>query len=93
MQFTDRGILAVVALSDCQEVMASRIHLWSFGCGENTMAFPASLFACTALAQFLFQFQWPAHRMGIYSIPLINGQIQHTFKLNFVFVEKFPVIP
>ena len=27
MQFTDRGILAVVALSDWQEVMAARIHL------------------------------------------------------------------
>ena len=36
---------------------------------------------------------WPAHRMGIYSNPLINGLIQHTFKINFVFVEKFSVIP
>ena len=36
---------------------------------------------------------WPAHRMGIYSNPLINGLIQHTFKGYFVFVEKFPVIP
>ena len=27
MQFTDRGILAFVAMSDCQEVMAVRIHL------------------------------------------------------------------
>ena len=34
---------------------------------------------------------WPAHRMGIYSNPLINGLIQHTFKVNFVFVE-FPVM-
>ena len=36
---------------------------------------------------------WPAHRMGIYSNPLINGLIPQTFKINFVFVEKFPVIP
>ena len=36
---------------------------------------------------------WPAHRMGIYSNPLINGLIQHTFKIDFVFVEKFSVIP
>ena len=27
---------------------------------------------------------WPAHRMGIYSNPLINGLIQHTFKINLV---------
>ena len=25
--------------------------------------------------------------------PLINGLIQHTFQINFLFVEKFPVIP
>ena len=25
--------------------------------------------------------------------PLINGLIQHTLKMNFLFVEKFPVIP
>ena len=31
--------------------------------------------------------------MGIYSNPLINDLNQHTFKINFVFVEKFPVIP
>ena len=36
-------------------------------------------------------YSWPAHRMGIYSNPLINGLIQHTFKVNFVFVE-FPVM-
>ena len=34
-----------------------------------------------------------AHRKGIYSNPLINGLIQHTFKNNVVFVENFPVIP
>ena len=34
-----------------------------------------------------------AHRMEILSNPLKNGLIQHTFKINFVFVEKFPVIP
>ena len=34
---------------------------------------------------------WPAHRMGIYFKPLINGLTQHTFKINFLFVEKFPV--
>ena len=28
---------------------------------------------------------WPAHIMGIYSNPLINGLIQHTFKINLVF--------
>ena len=33
---------------------------------------------------------WPAHRMRIYSNPLINGLIKHTFKINFVFVEKIP---
>ena len=27
---------------------------------------------------------WSAHRMGIYSNPLINGLIHHTFKINFV---------
>ena len=35
---------------------------------------------------------WPAHWMGIYSNPLINGLIQHTFK-QIVFVQKFPVTP
>ena len=35
---------------------------------------------------------WPAHRMGIYSNPLINGLIQHTFKIHLVLVI-FPVIP
>ena len=34
-----------------------------------------------------------AHRMRIYSNPLKNDLIQHTFKINFTFVEKFPVIP
>ena len=29
-----------------------------------------------------------SHRIGIYSNPLINGLIQHTFKINFVFVEN-----
>ena len=29
---------------------------------------------------------------GIGPHPLINGLIQHTFKINFLFVEKFPVI-
>ena len=27
------------------------------------------------------------------SNPLLNGLIQYTFKINFVFVETFPVIP
>ena len=49
-------------------------------------------FAYTALVQFLFQFQWPAHRIGIYSNPLINCLIQNTFKMIFVFEDKFPVI-
>ena len=31
--------------------------------------------------------------MGLGRNPLINGLIQHTFKINFLFVEKFPVIP
>ena len=34
-----------------------------------------------------------AHRMGIWSHPLKNGLIQHTSKINFVFLEKFPVLP
>ena len=33
------------------------------------------------------------HIMGIWSNPLKNGLIQHTSKINFVFLEKFPVIP
>ena len=33
---------------------------------------------------------WPAHRMGIYSNPLNNGLIQHTFKINFSFVDFGP---
>ena len=52
----------------------------------------AQQFGYRALAQFLFQFQWPARRMGIPSNPLINGLIQRTFKIYFVFVEIFPVI-
>ena len=31
--------------------------------------------------------------MGLGRNPLINGLIQHTFKLDFLFVEKFTVIP
>ena len=31
--------------------------------------------------------------MGLGLNPLINGLIQHTFKLNFLFVEKLTVIP
>ena len=31
--------------------------------------------------------------MGLGRNPLINGLIQHTFQINFLFVEKFPVIP
>ena len=34
-----------------------------------------------------------AHRMGIWSHPLKNGLIQHTSNMNYVFFEKFPVIP
>ena len=30
---------------------------------------------------------WPAHRMAIHSNPLLNGLIQQTFKIHFVFVE------
>ena len=33
------------------------------------------------------------HRMGILSNPLKNGLIQNTSKINFVFLEKFSVIP
>ena len=32
-------------------------------------------------------------RMGLGQNPLINGLIQYTFKLNFLFLEKFTVIP
>ena len=31
--------------------------------------------------------------MGLGRNPLINGLIQHTQKINFLFVEQFPVIP
>ena len=31
--------------------------------------------------------------MGLGRNPLINGLIQHTFKINFLFLEKFTVIP
>ena len=31
--------------------------------------------------------------MGLGRNPLINGSIQHTFKLNFLLVEQFTVIP
>ena len=31
--------------------------------------------------------------MGLVRNPLINGLIKHTFKFNFLFVEKFTVIP
>ena len=31
--------------------------------------------------------------MGLGRKPLLNGLIHHTFKISFLFVEKFPVIP
>ena len=34
-----------------------------------------------------------AHRMGVWSNPLKNSLIQHTSKISFVYLEKFPVIP
>ena len=33
------------------------------------------------------------HIIGIWSHPLKNGSIHHTFKMYFVFIEKFSVIP
>ena len=36
---------------------------------------------------------WQPHIMEIYSNPLINGIIQHTFTINFFFGEKFQVMP
>ena len=33
---------------------------------------------------------WPAYRIGIYSNPLINGLMQHTFKINSLVLPRLP---
>ena len=84
MKFSDKCILAVVALSDCHEVMAARIHL-SVG--------PLDVEKITdeTVSMYLrWHFQHPPLKIAVSSLPSMNYMYAKTYCMCLI-DEPYPI--